>query len=249
LSNEQARVVRGRKNYDLSEMDTLMVKLKAGLETSFLLDMVRNRPDFLQEDRFYKYQYRMSDIVLIQDESTYVIDFHQKESTTPPHYRGRIYIDLESLAFRGIEFEVDPKTISSVANSMVLKKPRKVKVRPLTASYSVRYKSEGDVFYLSMIHAENRFRVRTSKKLFGNDFSTVSEMAITGLDTLEVNRFRFRETANPEDIFVDVLGGYDPGFWGPYNYLIPEESLEDALIRISRLMEDQSPDPAKTTAD
>jgi len=33
-----------------------------------------------------------------------------------------------------------------------------------------------------------------------------------------------------------MIGGYDPDFWGPYNYLIPDEPLEDALIRISRLM-------------
>lgn len=84
----------------------------------------------------------MSDIEVIQDKSTYAIDFHQKESTMPPHYQGRIYIDLESLACRGVEFEVNPKTISSATNSMVLKKPRKLKVRPLSASYVVRYKSE-----------------------------------------------------------------------------------------------------------
>jgi len=60
-----------------------------------------------------------------------------------------------------------------------------------------------------------------------------------------VNRFRFRDIANPGDIFADKLGGYDPGFWGPYNHLIPEETLEDALIRISHLMENQ---PADTPA-
>jgi hypothetical protein len=245
-SSEQARVLRGRKNQDFSQMDTLMVKLQAGLETSFLLDVIRNRPDFLQENEFYRYHYRMSDIVVIQDKSAYAIDFQQRENTDPPHYRGRIYIDLESLAFRGVEFEVDPKTISSVAKSMVLKKPRKVNVRPLSASYSVRYKEEGGLFYLSMIRAENRFRIRMAKKLFGNEFRIVSEMAVTGLETHDVSRFRFREIANPKDIFADVLGGYDPAFWGPYNYLIPEESLEDALERISRLMEKQPADPGKT---
>jgi len=93
-----------------------------------------------------------------------------------------------------------------------------------------------------MIRADNRFRVRQRKKLFGNEFRTVSEMAVTGLVTEDVNRFRMRETANASDIFVDLLGGYDRAFWGPYNYLIPEESLEDALIRISRLMENQLAD-------
>ncbi|MFC2115634.1 carboxypeptidase-like regulatory domain-containing protein [Bacteroidota bacterium] len=237
-STEQVRVLRGRKNNDFSATDTVLVKLKAGLETSFLLDIIRNRPDFLQEDLFHKFEYQMSDIVVIQDKSTYAIDFHQKESTKPPHYQGRIYIDLENLAFRGLEFEVNPETINSAANSMVLKKPRKLKVRPLSASYIVKYKSENGKYYLSMIRTDNHFKIRQRKKLFGNEFRAVSEMAVTGLKTGSLNRFPLREAANTGDIFSDMLGGYDQSFWGPYNYLIPEESLEDALIRISRLMEE-----------
>jgi hypothetical protein len=237
MASEQARVVRGRKNTDLNEMDTLMVKLKGGLATSFLLDVIRNRPDFLQPDQFKNFVFRMSDIVTIEDASTYAIDFKQKETTRPPHYHGRIYIELQSLAIRGVEFEVDPRTIASVAGSMVHKKPRRVRVKPLSASYMVRYQAGEDHYYLSLITADNSFRVRPRKKLFGSEFRTVSEMAITGRETGEVTRFRPRETANSKDIFIDMLGGYDPGFWGPYNYIIPEEPLEDALLRISRLMD------------
>ena len=39
-----------------------------------------------------------------------------------------------------------------------------------------------------------------------------------------------------------MLGGYDPDFWGPYNYIIPDETLEEALIRIGRLMGNQTPE-------
>jgi len=226
-SSEQVRVLRGKKNHDFSDTDTLMVKLKGGLETSFLLDFIRNRPDFLQEEHFPEFNYRMSDIVVIEDKSTYAIDFKQNETTEPPHYKGSIYIDLESLALR---------TLSSVANSMVYKKPRRVKVKPLSAAYDIRYKSDGGLYNLSMIRTENLFRIRPRKKMSGNQYRSVSEMAVTGLKTEEVNRFRVREIANPGDVFIDMLGGYDPDFWGPYNYIIPEESLEEALIRISRLM-------------
>ncbi|MCK4751716.1 MAG: carboxypeptidase-like regulatory domain-containing protein, partial [Bacteroidales bacterium] len=150
LSAEQVKVLRARKNIDFKKTDTVMIKLKAGLETSFLLDLIRNRPDFLLEDQFSRYEYRMSDIVVMQDKNTYAIDFNQKVNTTAPHFQGRIYIDLESLAFRGVEFEVNPQTISSITNSTVIKKPRKLKVRPLSASYYVRYKSEEGKFYLSL---------------------------------------------------------------------------------------------------
>ena len=65
-------------------------------------------------------------------------------------------------------------------------------------------------------------------------------MAVTRLQTDDVNRFRGRETINPRNVFTEQTGGYEDGFWGPYNYIIPDESLEEALVRIARLMEPEA---------
>ena len=237
LSSEQVRLLKGRKNLDLKEIDPVMVKLKGGLQTSFMLDFIRHRPEFLDPGLFHLFNYKMADIVTVHDRSTYAIEFNQKPHTDPPHYQGRIYIDMETMAFRGTEMEVDPKTISSATNAMVLKKPRNIKVRPLSAAYKVSYKSDGEKFYLSMIRADVRFRIRERKKIFSNVFRTISEMAVTNLQTYQAGRFRPRETTNSGDIFADLLGGYDFEFWGPYNIIIPDESMDEALKRISRLME------------
>lgn len=237
VPTEQVRLLKGRKNLDIKEIDTVMVKLKGGLQTSFLLDIIRYHPDFLDPELFHYFSYKMADIVTVQDRSTYAIDFSQKSHTDPPHYLGRIYIDMETMAFRGIEMEVDPQTISSATNSMVLRKPRNMKVRPLSAAYQVSYKSDGNKFYLSMIRADVKFRIRKRKKIFSNEYRTITEMAITKLQTDQAGRFRSRETTDSADIFADLLGGYDFEFWGPYNIITPDESLDEALKRISRLME------------
>ena len=234
---EQVRLLKGRKNLDLSKIDTVMVKLKGGLQTSFMLDFIRYRPDFLDPELFHLFNYKMADIITVQDRSTYAIEFIQKAHTDPPHYQGRIYIDVETMAFRGTEMEVDPQTISSATNAMVLRKPRNMKVRPLSAAYKVSYKSDGEKFYLSMIRADVRFRIRKRKKIFSNEYRTISEMAVTNLQTDQAGRFRSRETTDSGDIFADLLGGYDFGFWGPYNIITPDESMDEALKRISRLME------------
>ncbi len=237
LSSEQVRLLKGRKNLDINKTDTIMVKLKAGLRTSFLLDIVRHPPEFLNPELFDHFNYKMADIVTVQDRSTYAIEFKQKSYTDPPHFQGRIYIDLETMAFRGAEIEVDPQTISKATSSMVLKKPRNLKVRPLSADYQVSYKSDGERFYLTMIRADVRFRFREKRKIFGNEIRTLSEMAITNLQTDQTDRFSMRERTNTGDIFTDLLGGYDQKFWGPYNIIIPDESMDEALKRISILME------------
>ena len=237
MDREQVRLVKGRKNMDIHETDTFMVKLKGGLQTSFMLDFIRYRPDFLDPDQFHLFQYTMADIVTVQDRNTYSIEFRQKPHTALPHYMGRIYIDMETMAFSGINLEVDPKTISRATNAMVLRKPRNVKVRPLSAKYQVQYKFDGQGFHLSMIRADVSFRIRPRQKLFGNEFRTISEMAVTKVQKERAVRFKASETTNKADIFADLLGGYDPEFWGPYNIIIPDESLEEAMKRISRLME------------
>jgi hypothetical protein len=237
---EQVRLLKGRKNMDVHETDTFMVKLKGGLQTSFMLDFIRHRPDFLDPDQFHLYQYKMADIVTVQDRNTYSIEFRQKSNTALPHFMGRIYIDMETMAFSGINLEVDPKTISRATSSMVLRKPRNIKVRPLLAKYQVNYKFDGQVFHLSMIRADVSFRIRPRKKLFGNEFRTISEMAVTQIQNEGAVRFKASETTNKSDIFADLLWGYDPEFWGPYNIIIPDESLQEALKRISRLMETNS---------
>ncbi len=236
-TNEQVKLLKGRKNLDVNEIDTVMVKLKGGLQTSFMLDFIRYRPDFLDPELFHLFTYKMADIVTVQDRNTYAIDFSQKSHTDPPHYRGRIYIDMETMAFQGIEMEVDPQTISMATNAMVIKKPRNMKVRPLSAAYKVSYKSDGEKFYLSMIKADVRFRIRKRKKIFSNVYRIISEMAVTNLQTNQASRFRPRETTNTRDIFADLLGGYDYEFWGPYNIITPDESMDEALKRISLLME------------
>ena len=88
-----------------------------------------------------------------------------------------------------------------------------------------------------MIRADTRFRVREKKKLFGNEYRTLSEMAVTRLRTEDVRRFRPGETIRTGEIFTDAMGGSDPGFWGSYNTLIPEENLKDAIERFSSAMD------------
>jgi hypothetical protein len=221
MASEQVRLLKGRKNLDFNENDTVIVKLKGGLQTSFLLDFIRHRPEFLDPELFHFFNYKMADIITVQDKSTYAIEF---------------------MAFRGTEMEVDPRTISRATNAMVLRKPRNLKVRPLSAEYQVSYKSEGEKFYLSMIRADVRFRVRKRKKIFSNEFRTISEMAVTNLQIDPAGRFRSRETTDTGDIFADLLGGYDSEFWGPFNIITPDESMDEALKRISRLIEMNSED-------
>ncbi len=239
LEHEQVKIIRGRKNIALDLTDTISMKLKGGINTSLILDIIKTHPDFLQKDYLHYYKYRMSDIVMYGDDYTYVIDFEQKKYTEPPHYQGRIYIDMTTLAILGIEFEMMPDMIDQASSYLVVRKPRDLTVKPLSAAYQVKYEKNNDKYYLNLIRVENKFRIRRKGQLFGNNFIITSELAVNQTDTLNIQKFRRREMARTDQIFTDLLGGSDPSFWGRYNYIIPDEPLEEALIRINRLMEEQ----------
>jgi len=233
---DQVKILKARKNIDIQKTDSVTLKLKAGLRTSLLLDIVRNRPDFLNEDLFYLYNYDMTDIIVDEGRYSYVIYFRQHLHTPPPHYEGRIFIDLESLAIRAFEFQIYPGTIEQATKYLVIRKPRYLNVTPISAKYYVRYRQKEDILYLSYILSDNSFRIRNRKQLFARLFNTRTEMAVTHTETEDVTLFKPGQTTNIDDLFINQVGGYDESFWGKYNYIKPEEPLEEALTRIDELM-------------
>jgi hypothetical protein len=234
---DQVKMIKGRKNVDIHRTDTITLKLKAGLQTSLFLDIVRNKPEFFNEDFFPFYKWDMTDIILDEDHYVYVITFKQYTYTQPPHYEGKIYIDMESLAIRAFEFNINPETIDKAARYLVIHKPRDYDVIPVSAQYYVRYREEKGKFYLSYILSDNVFRIRKKTQLLSRTFQTTTEMAVTNIKTENVTRFKPKETTDINDLFINQVGGYDEKFWGEYNYIQPDEPLEEALKRIGKLME------------
>ena len=233
---EQVKIILGRKNTNVSSEDTVTLKMKAGLNTSLVLDVIKSLPDFLNRETMNQYRYSMSDIVFFNDDYIYAIDFVQRDNTEPPHYQGRIYIDMKTLAITGVEFELIPDKIDEAAGLLVVKKPRGLNVKPVSAAYQVSYLRNNGRYYLNLIRTENAFRIRKDGHLFGNTFTAVSELAVTRTDTLDVQKFKRKELARTDDIFIDLVRGYEPSFWGEHNYIVPDEPLEHALLRINNLL-------------
>ncbi|NJO89366.1 MAG: hypothetical protein HC831_10700 [Chloroflexia bacterium] len=66
----------------------------------------------------------MSDIVSFNGRNVYVIDFKQKEIIKEALFQGKVYIDIEKLAFVGAEFSLNPDLIRKAQNQYISKKTR-----------------------------------------------------------------------------------------------------------------------------
>jgi len=230
---DQIKIIRGRKTMDKNSADTLILKLKAGLNTTLLLDVAKNLPDFLTEESFQNYYYKMTDIIVSDQNELYVIQFSPKDVSPGSIYKGRIFLDLKSLAIEAVEFEVDPTKIEEASHMFVLKKPRHIKVKSQKAQYKVTFRKIGDRYYLNLIRCETTFRIRHKNQLFGSVYTTILEMAVTQVETSEVERFRIKETTRSQEIFMEQITDYQDSFWGEYNFIKPEEPLEEAMKKLS----------------
>ena len=90
-----------------------------------------------------------------------------------------------------------------------------------------------DRYYLNFVRCETEFRIRNRKQLFGKVFNTVIEMAVTDIDTTDVKRFKANETARTMNVFTEQDNEFDYSFWKDYNYLKPDEPLEEALKKLN----------------
>ena len=228
---DQVKIIKARKSLDHRLADTVSVTLKAGLQTSLLLDIVKNPPDFLTVEDFPEYKYKMTDIVSNGNRSNYIISFEPRKPDAI--YEGKVYLDLKSLAFSGVEFNISNEILKHNADFLVLRKPRHFKVNTLKAEYMVNFREINGKYYINYLRSETEFRIRKKGKLFRSTYDVVSEMAVTGMDTVNVERFKPKETAKLRTAFTEQLGQYDETFWDQYNYIKPDESLTEALKRIN----------------
>lgn len=237
LFSDQIKLLKSRKNEYYSSEDTVSLKLKGGLYASLYLDMIKNPSIFLNEDFFHNFTYTITDIVKYDDSPAYIINFKPRVYLQEETFEGNIYINTDNLAIIAIEFKVDEDAIDKIGNNLVVKKSFGTRVRPISAKYFINYRKINGKYFLNLAKGELEFKVKYRRKLFTKDFKTVFEFASNNIDTTDVSRFERIETISSHKIFIDEDFKYDHQFWGDYNYISPDESLEEALIRIQNKLE------------
>ena len=234
MTSDQIKVLKSRKSEDRSRSDTVMVRLKAGLNTMLTLDVVKNIPDFLTGEGLADYNFKLADIVMEDGKDNYAIEFNPKAGSASGLYSGRIIIGIQDMAIKWVEFYIGPEYLGKATGLFIVKKPINLKVKLLKANYKVAFRRSGNKYYLHLIQCETELRIKSRKQLSGSVYKTKLEMVVTDIDTMQVNRFPARETARLNECFIDQVGAYDESFWGEYNFITPDESLENALVKLNK---------------
>jgi hypothetical protein len=240
ISGDRTHIYKGRKSQDVQKMDTIVVKLQGGPYISLMLDLAKNPGDVLTPEFMNMYDYTYGGITSVQDRQTMIIKFKPRQYIEDPLYKGSIFLDTENLAIVGIDFRMDEKRISEAAELFIRRKPSTLKVDIESANYLTKYRIDNGVWYLSYVRSELNFKCRWKKKLFSSKYGIMSEMAITDVDKENIRKFRVSESARYSDVLAEQVSQFeDPDFWGSNNIIKPDESIEEAISKLSRKLKRQ----------
>lgn len=234
-STDRVRIIQARKSGDVRNMDTLLVKLQGGPHVSMLLDVVKNPHILLSEEWLDSYEYTYEDVVKIENVTNYVIGFKPKYSFPFPLYHGKLYISVERLGITMAEFSLDLSDTDKAIQNFVVKKPSRLRFTPTRTHYLVTYKEVGDKYQLNYVRNELEFFADWRRRIFRTSYTIMSELAITDLKPVAEGRVAYRDSFRRTGILADMVPVYfDKGFWGSYNVIEPDESIEMAIEKFNK---------------
>jgi hypothetical protein len=235
LRFDGARIYKGRKSSDVERMDTVLFKLQGGPISVLQLDIAKNTESILTREAMQYYNYSLTSVIEIDNKPHYVISFIQKPSVDMPLFMGSLYIETDTYAITEVEFGFNLSNKEEASSVFIRKKPLGMEVTPEVVIYRTKYREQNGKWHFAYSRAEVRFKVNWKKKLFNTYYTTMSEIAVTDRTDQEVIKFAGKDKIKYTDVFSDKVGAFtDKEFWGDYNVIEPDQSIESAIRRLSR---------------
>ena len=232
---DKIKLFKARKNTDYTRLDTLALKLQGGPFNALYIDLMKYPQFIFSDDAIDMYTFRFGASTTIDEQPVYVVHFKQRDDIGEPLYYGKLFIDSKSHALTSALYDLNVENKDLASALFVKKKPRDVKVYPVKAAYRVDYRQKDGRWYYGYSNVQLTFRVNKKGKLFNSIYSLSSEMAVTDWKLNIDQELKGKERLKPSIIIADEASGFsDPEFWGAYNVIEPEKSIESAIKKIQR---------------
>lgn len=240
MAKDRAAIYKGRGNVNYDITDTLAVNFQGGITAALEVDIAKNPfPGVWPESVDRCYDFTLEGIDNIDERTFYVIRFDQKPAETDILYSGKLYIDTRTLAFGRAEVRLNTKGREEEASrNFIIKKPQGFRFFIEDSHYTVNYRlCEDGLWYPDYSHLHLSFSSKKKGTLFKGRFTVESEMAVTNRretpPTIEKN-----ETIRFNDVLSSKVSDFkDDNFWGEYNVIEPDQSINQVVKKIVRQLE------------
>lgn len=244
---DNIELIRARKNTNYTKLDTLALKLQGGPFSNVYTDLVKYPEYIFTPEDIDKYTFTFGASTSVNNKMVYVVNFKQLSDIKTPMYYGKLYIDAETLALTNAVYSLNVENKELSSRMFVRKKPKKVKVYPIKATYKVNYRTKNGKWHYAYSNILLSFKVNWKGKLFNNIYTLNSEIAVTDWKVSNITKEQLQLAKNqprmlrPSTILAEQASGFsDPEFWGEYNIIEPEKSIESAIAKIQKQLKKAS---------
>lgn len=239
FQSDRARIFKGRASTDYRAADSILIRFRGGVVAALDMDNVKNpfAGVWLREVERH-YRFAMGEPVLRDGLFFYVVTFTQIDGSEEILYYGRLYIESGSLAIGRIELSLNVKgREEKAAGIMVVKRPPDTRFYVTKADYAVNYKRFGDTWHYDYSLMRIYLSSRKGKSFFRNNYVITGEMAVTAHNEAPA-RIGADERLRFKDFLSEKVGDFrDDDFWGDYNVIEPDKSIDAVIRRIIRRLE------------
>ena len=249
LRKDAVELYKARKSTDYSRLDTVALKLQGGPFNALYVDIMKYPEYIFATELFEYYEFSFDRSTRINDKLIYVIKFKQRPGIDDPYYKGELFIDVENKTLTSAIYTLNITNREKASKLFVRRKPAKVDVWPTEVAYRVDYREKEGKWYYGYSNVLLEFKVNWKDRLFNSVYSMTAEMAVTDWEKNSTGQFpKNRERIKKTIILGDEAVGFsDPDFWGEYNIIEPEKSIESAIRKIQRQLRRSKPKGGTST--
>ncbi|MFO7721297.1 MAG: carboxypeptidase-like regulatory domain-containing protein [Gillisia sp.] len=235
FAKDQISLFKARKTADYEKLDTLALKLRGGPYNTLYVDVIKYPQYLIETDMLQDFRFDFDVPVRFDDRNLYVVNFESNTKSIPWYY-GKLFIDTETLSLVRASYNLNVDNRNMASQMFVRKKPRGATVYPIDVSYQVDYRQNNGKWQYGYGTANLVFVVNWKNKLFNSRYTVNGEMAVTDWETLPDFKIERDKTfINPSVIMSDDVSGFsDVDFWGNNNIIEPEKSIQNAIEKIMR---------------
>ena len=233
---DAVQLYKARKSTDYSKLDTIALKLQGGPFNALFVDIMKY-PEYIFEERsLEKYDFSYDRSTKIKDRHIYVVNFVQKPSVYEQLYKGKLFIDAENKILTSAIYSLNITNKNEASKLFVRRKPANARVWPNEVAYRVDYREKDGRWYYGYSNVLLEFKINWDKKLFNSIYSMTCEMAVTDWEKNISNEMPKSKDRMKTSIILgdEAIGFADPDFWGEFNIIEPEKSIESAIRKIRR---------------
>jgi hypothetical protein len=233
---DAVQLYKARKNTDYSKLDTVALKLEGGPFNTLYVDIMKYPEYIFTNEDIPKYIFSFDQSTRVNDRLIYVVNFEQHTYINEPLYKGKLYIDSQNKILTSAIYSLNITDVDMAAKLFVRKKPANANVWPTDVAYRVDYREKDGRWYYGYSNVLMEFKINWDDRFFNSVYSMTAEMAVTDWEiNTEKASLKAREKMKSRIILSDEASGFsDPDFWGEYNIIEPEKSIESAIKKIQR---------------